>query len=86
MCIDQAIIDKMGRKLIGRGTELNAYLIEGLQKLNITGVYIVEGEDEPEEKVSPKAKANISRYSVPDPAKVRDPRDSRRSDACNHGE
>lgn len=70
MCIDQAIIDKMGRKLIVRGTELNAYLIEGLQKLNITGVYIVEGEDEPEEKVSPKAKANISRYSVPDRAKV----------------
>lgn len=71
MCIDQAIIDRMGRKLIVRGTELNDYLIEGLQKLNITGVYISEGEDEPEEtKACAKAKENIKKYSVPDRAKV----------------
>lgn len=72
MCIDQAIIDRMGRKLIVRGTELNDYLIEGLQRLNITGVYISEGEDDPEEKpeVCKKAKENIKKYSVPDRRKV----------------
>lgn len=71
MRIDQAIIDRMGRKLVVRGTELNDYLIEGLQKLNITGVYIVEGEDEPEEvKACPQAKEKIEKYSVPDRAKV----------------
>lgn len=46
MVIDQSIIDGTGRVLVARKTPLDAYIIEGLRKLNITGVYIREGEEE----------------------------------------
>ncbi|MCD7826066.1 MAG: HD-GYP domain-containing protein [Clostridiaceae bacterium] len=79
MTIDQNIKDRMDRVLIARGTSLNAYLIEGLQKLGIGGVYIREGEEEPEPEpekepqekpVSALARNNIAKYRTPDPSKV----------------
>ena len=48
MKIDQNIKDRMDRVLIARGTPLNDYLIESLKKLDIGGVYIQEGEEDPE--------------------------------------
>ena len=46
MVIDQSIVDGTGRVLVARKTPLDDYIIEGLRKLKITGVYIREGEEE----------------------------------------
>ena len=78
MKIDQNIKDRMDRVLIARGTPLNDYLIESLKKLEIGGVYIQEGEEDPEpaqkeiEKPIPAAaRNNISKHRAPDPSKVK---------------
>lgn len=78
MRIDQTIVDRMDRILIARGTILDRYLIDSLKKLEIGGVYIGEGEDDPDpEKTEPEvpvsaiARNNISRYREADPAKVK---------------
>lgn len=75
MKIDQAIIDRMDRTLIMRGTLLNAYLIDSLAKLGIRGVYVCEGEDDPEpeikeEKLPVQVRRNIEKYRQEDPSKV----------------
>lgn len=79
MVIDQAIVDKMGRDLIARGARLNEYQIEALRNMNVTGVYIREGEEEPETEVAkekepeiPKQiKEKIEELRVEDKAKVK---------------
>ena len=75
MRIDQAIKDRLDRTLIARGTYLDAYLIEGLKKRGVPGVYIRIGEDEPEEKKQDKdlpafVRHNIENARKEDPAKV----------------
>lgn len=75
MRIDQAIVDRMDRTLIARGTYLDAYLIDALSKMRLGGVYISEGEEEEtvqksEEPTSAIAKNNISKFREDDPAKV----------------
>ena len=75
MKIDQAIKDRMDRTLIARGTLLNTYLIESLQKLGVGGVYICEGEEEPEPEkkeapLPPKIQHTIDKLRKADPAKV----------------
>ncbi len=76
MRIDQSIVDRMDRTLIVRGTILNEYLIESLKKLGIAGVYVSEGEDDPEpekkeEELSPVVKNTISKLRTSDPSKVK---------------
>jgi putative nucleotidyltransferase with HDIG domain len=78
MRISQNIKDRMDRVLIARGTILNPYLIESLQKLGISGVYIEEGEEDEAELVQKEekplcaqARNNISKYRTPDPSKVK---------------
>ena len=78
MRIDQNIKDRMDRVLIAKGTHLNAYLIESLEKLGINGVYVSEGEEEisPENEpepvpISAAARNNISKHREEDPAKVK---------------
>ena len=51
MVIDQAIMDKTGRILIARKTTLDDFLIDALKKMGISGVYIREGEEDPEEAI-----------------------------------
>ncbi len=74
MIIDQAIIDRAGRVLVARKTELDEYLIESLKKMGIPGIYIREGEEE-EEQTEPEVKAEIQqkfeKVKVADPAKVK---------------
>ncbi len=75
MKIDQSIIDKTGRVLIARGTLLNAYLIDGLERLGINGVYISEGEDEEalvngNGPISKEAQKKIEQLTVADRTKV----------------
>lgn len=74
MIIDQAIIDRAGRVLIARKTQLDSYLIESLRKMGVPGIYIREGEEEEEQK-APEVKEEIQkRYEqikVDDPAKVK---------------
>ncbi len=48
MVIDQSLMDMSGRVLIARKTTLDDFLIKELRKL-INGVYIREGEEEPED-------------------------------------
>lgn len=75
MKIDQSIIDKTGRVLIARGTLLDTYLIEGLRRLGINGVYIREGEDdEPvtvDEVISVQAQKTIDKLEVADRTRVK---------------
>lgn len=77
MVIDQAIIDRAGRVLIARKTELDEYLIAALLKMGVPGIYIREGEEEDEEieKETPVVNEAIQkRYEqikVADRAKVR---------------
>ena len=46
MKIDQSIVDGTNRVLIARGAILEDFMIKGLLKLGISGVYIREGEEE----------------------------------------
>ena len=73
MVIDQAIMDKTGRILIARKTMLDDFLIEALKKMGISGVYIREGEEDPEEAVEealPEVKEKIEKLKVADRARV----------------
>ena len=54
MIIDQLIMDRAGRILIARGTQLDEYLISSLTKMGIPGIYIKEGEEEEEKKPDQK--------------------------------
>lgn len=76
MRIGQNIKDRMDRTLIAKGTPLDAFLIEGLAKRGIHGVYIEEGEEDPEPENEDAAlpafvRHNIEKNRVEDPAKVR---------------
>ncbi len=75
MVIDQAIIDRSGRILIARKTVLDAFLIDALQKMRITGIYIREGEEDPEIEgdieVSPEVQMTIDKLMVEDRSKVK---------------
>lgn len=74
MKIDQSIIDRTGRILIARGTILNAFLIDGLSRVGVNGVYIREGkDDEPakgDNKVTKVAQKKIEELKVADRNKV----------------
>lgn len=74
MIIDQTIKNQQGKTLIARGTVLDEYLIDSLIKLQITGVYISEGEEDPEDieaGIPEKTKEKIEKIKVPDPCKVK---------------
>lgn len=72
MMIDQAIIDRTGRILIARKTVLDRFLIDSLRKMGVPGVYIREGEEEPDEEieVAPETLETIAKLKVADRAKV----------------
>ena len=77
MILDQAIIDKLGRTLIARGAKLEEYQIEALQNMKVSGVYIREGEEEPETtkekepEIPKKVQETIEKLKVEDKSKVR---------------
>jgi len=75
MKIDQSIIDGTKRVLIARGAILDEFMIDGLRKLGISGVYVREGEEETvastgDENVAPATLEKIEKLKVPDRAKV----------------
>lgn len=72
MMIDQAIIDRTGRILIARKTVLDHFLIDSLRKMGVPGVYIREGEEDPDEdiEVAPETLETIAKLKVADRAKV----------------
>lgn len=73
MVIDQSIVDGTGRVLVARKTPLDDYIIEGLRKLKITGVYIREGEEEPvspDIEVSPETLQTIEKLKKADRTKM----------------
>lgn len=73
MVIEQSIIDRTGRALVLRKTALDNYIIVALRKRGITGVFIREGEADPEEgdiDVAPETREKIQKLSVPDRAKI----------------
>ena len=72
MVIDQAIVDRTGRILIARKTTLDDFLIESLRKMGVTGIYIREGEEDPEEEIeiSPVTLETIEKIKVADRKKV----------------
>ena len=78
MIIDQAIVDKTGRALIARGARLDEYHVEALRNMQVTGVYIREGEDaesesagEKEPEIPKPIKEKIEKLKVEDKAKVK---------------
>ena len=71
----QAIKDRLDRVLIAKGTILDDYLIQALKKMNVTGVYIEEGEEtetpkEDIEQLPTDILHTIKENKVKDPAKV----------------
>lgn len=72
MVIDQAIIDRTGRILIARKTILDRFLIDALRKMGVPGIYIREGEEDPDEdiEVAPETLETIARLKVEDRARV----------------
>lgn len=74
MIIEQAVVDRAGRVLIKRGTELNDYLIDSLKKMGVPGIDIRTGiiEDKPDKKpeIAVAAQKQIDQLSVADRAKV----------------
>lgn len=72
MTIDVSVKDRTGRTLIAHGAVLDDFMIEALPRLGIHGVFVSEGEDDPEEiVVSDKAKQVIEKLEVPDRTKVK---------------
>lgn len=74
MTIDQSIVDGTGRILVARKTILDDYIIAALRKMNISGVYIREGEEEPtdlSEESSPKAVEKIEKLEKPDRSRLK---------------
>lgn len=76
MRIDQNIKDRLDRTLIAKGTILDNYMIQSLQKLGISGIYVSEGEEEPvpEEKeppLPPEIQKTIDKNRKEDPQKVK---------------
>ncbi len=80
MRIDQAVVDRMDRVLVHRGSILDEYVIAGLKKLGLPGVYIGDGIDEVvksddpmaaiEASITPVVKNKIYKLREEDPAKV----------------
>ncbi len=75
MRIDQSIIDRMDRALVARGSILDDYIIEGLKKRGIRGVYVSEGEEDPEPETAepvlpPFVRHKIEKNRIEDPVKV----------------
>ena len=75
MKIDQSIIDGTSRVLIARGAVLDDFMINGLRKLGISGVYIREGEEEvmessADEPVAPATLEKIEKLKVEDRTSV----------------
>ena len=76
MVIDQAIIDRAGRVLVARKSVMDDYTIEALIKMGVPGIYIREGEEDPEEgkqktpKLSEAMQKKYEQCRVEDPAKV----------------
>lgn len=71
MKIDQKVVDKSGRTLIAQNTVLDDFLIESLAKLGVAGIYVREGEEDPEDKdVAPETLEKIEKLKVADRAKV----------------
>lgn len=71
MKIDQKIVDKMGRTLIARDTVLDDFMIDSLARLGVAGIYIREGEEDPEDiDVAPETLEKIEKLKVADRAKV----------------
>lgn len=72
MIIDQSIIDKSGRILIARKTVLDQFLLDALRKMGVPGIYVREGEEDPDEEieVAPETLEKIEKLKVADKAKV----------------
>lgn len=73
MKIDQSIVDATGRALIAKGAFLDDFQIEYLHERGIGGVYIQEGEPDPEELemiIPEHTKEVIEKTRVQDRAKV----------------
>lgn len=74
MIIDQVIMDRTGRILIARKTMLDQFLIDAIKKMGVPGIYIREGEEEPETPeelvITPAVQETINKFKVADRAKV----------------
>lgn len=73
MRIDHAVVDRLGRNLVHKGSEVDEYIIESLLKLGVMSVYIQDGEYEPEEEkhpVSLQAQIKIDKLRTDDRSKV----------------
>lgn len=77
MRMGQNIKDRLDRTLVAKGTILDDYIIDGLAKRGVSGVYIEEGEEDEEEKKEDSlenlpvlVRHNIEKTRVEDPAKV----------------
>ena len=73
MRIDQSIVDNTGRVLIEKGAFLDDFHIEYLQEKNVGGIYIREGEPDPDEltlQIPQYTRDLIEKTRVADRAKV----------------
>lgn len=71
--IDQSVVDRLGRILVARGSVLDDYVIESLQKLGVMNVYIQDGEIDPDDEnieISAVAEKNIEKLQTTDRSKV----------------
>lgn len=74
MKIDQAIVDRLGRVLVARGSVLNEYVIESLLNLGIMNIYIQDGEAEPDDDkivISKAAEKQIEKLYTEDRSKLK---------------
>ena len=88
MILDQAIIDRAGRVLIARRTPLEDFHIEGLRKMGVGGIYIREGEEDPdqeEEKEEQSKKDSTDFYKVIEELKKKNKKDKPLSYGNNSG-
>ena len=73
MKIDQAIIDRLGRVLVARGSVINEYVIDSLLKLGVMNIYVQDGEAEPDDDkivISKAAEKQIEKLYTEDRSKL----------------
>ncbi len=74
MRLDHAVVDRLGRNLVQRGSELDEYVINSMLKMGIMSVYIQDGEDSGDEgkvQISRSAQEKIEKLRTEDCAKVK---------------
>lgn len=71
MKVDERIVDRLGRTLVAKGAVLDDYIIQSLERLGVSGLYLQIEESDEDIKLSKKAQEVVNEQKVEDRSKVK---------------